>query len=119
MHPHHLQAAQVQIKEESSNKFKTTRKMGSESMSTLYFEEFSSKVDELYDGFVKQNDSKKLSLLEIVLITSGAVVVGSGAVAGAVSGAGGAGLVAGAATGATAALEFIDKIRLIKLETKK
>jgi hypothetical protein len=60
MHPHHLQAAHEQIKEESSNKFKTTRKMGSESMSTRYLEELSSEVDELYASYVKHNDSKNI-----------------------------------------------------------
>jgi atlastin len=77
MHPHHLQAAHEQIKEESSNKFKSTRKMGGESLSTRYLDELNKEIDDLYVSYVKHNDSKNIfafsrtatSLIAVMIIT--------------------------------------------------
>jgi atlastin len=68
MHPHHLQAAHEQIKEESSNKFRSTRKMGGESLSTRYLEELNKEIDDLYISYVKHNDSKNIFALSNQLI---------------------------------------------------
>lgn len=77
MHPHHLQAAHEQIKEESSNKFKSTRKMGSETLSNRYLDELNKEVDELFASYVKHNDSKNIfafsrtatSLIAVMILT--------------------------------------------------
>ena len=77
MHPHHLQAAHEQIKEESLNKFKSTRKMGGESLSVRYLEELIKEIEDLYVSYVKHNDSKNIfafsrtatSLIAVMFIT--------------------------------------------------
>lgn len=77
MHPHHLQAAQLQIKEEAIKKFQTVPKMGGESLSSKYLDELSSEMDELYETYVKHNESKNIfafsrtatSLIAIMIIT--------------------------------------------------
>lgn len=60
LHPHHLQAANTQIKDESLKKFNCVPKMGGESLSAKYFEELQREMDELYESYVKHNDSKNI-----------------------------------------------------------
>jgi hypothetical protein len=93
-----LQEEHEKIKEKSLNKFKTTRKMGSEVMRTQYLEELSSELNEFYDSYVLQNDRKKKSNHEKNGFVVGSVV---GAVAGAVclSGVAGAVCLSGVAGG--------------------
>jgi hypothetical protein len=77
LHPHHLQATNTQIKDESIKKFHSVPKMGGESLSTKYFEELIQEMDELYENYVKHNDSKNIfafsrtatSLIAIMIIT--------------------------------------------------
>lgn len=77
MHPHHLQAANVQIKEESLKKFSMVPKMGGESLSQKYFDELQDEMDELFESYVKHNDSKNIfafsrtatSLIAIMILT--------------------------------------------------
>ena len=77
MHPHHLQAAHEQIKEESTNKFRSTRKMGSETLSTRFSDELTKEIDDLYASYVKHNDSKNIfafsrtatSLIAVMILT--------------------------------------------------
>lgn len=60
MHPHHLQASNEQIKEESLRKFQETRKMGGEALSIRYYNELEKEINELYTSYVKHNDSKNI-----------------------------------------------------------
>jgi len=77
LHPHHLNAANTQIKDESIKKFHSVPKMGGESLSIKYFDELLAEMDELYDNYVKHNDSKNIfafsrtatSLIAIMIIT--------------------------------------------------
>jgi len=77
LHPHHLQTTNAQIKEESIIKFHSVPKMGGETLSVKYFEELVHEMDELYDNYVKHNDSKNIfafsrtatSLIAIMVIT--------------------------------------------------
>ena len=77
MHPHHLQAAQIQIKDESIKKFQSVPKMGGDSLSVKYLDELNSEMDDLYETYVKHNDSKNIfafsrtatSLIAIMIIT--------------------------------------------------
>lgn len=77
MHPHHLQAAQIQIKEEAIKKFQSVPKMGGEALSMKYMDELRAEMDELFETYVKHNDSKNIfafsrtatSLIAIMIIT--------------------------------------------------
>lgn len=77
LHPHHLQAANTQIREESLKKFNNVPKMGGESLSVKYFDELRREMDELFESYVKHNDSKNIfafsrtatSLIAIMIIT--------------------------------------------------
>ncbi|CAF0968670.1 unnamed protein product [Brachionus calyciflorus] len=60
MHPHHLQATNLQVREESIKKFDSVPKMGGESLSKKYLDELNYEMDELYDNYVKHNDSKNI-----------------------------------------------------------
>jgi atlastin len=60
MHPHHLQAANTQIKDESVKKFVQARKMGGDTLSERYHKELETEIDELYVNFVKHNESKNI-----------------------------------------------------------
>ena len=77
MHPHHLTVANTQIKEESIKKFRSIPKMGGETLGAKYFDELVREMDELYDNYVKHNDSKNIfafsrtatSLIAIMIIS--------------------------------------------------
>jgi atlastin len=77
MHPHHLEAAHKQIKDESIKKFESVPKMGGESMSVKYLDELNLEMYELYGTYVKHNDSKNLfafsrtatSLVAVMVLT--------------------------------------------------
>ena len=77
MHPHHLQAANAQIKEESLKKFNAVPKMGGDSLSAKYYDELQHEMDELFEAYVKHNDSKNIfafsrtatSLIAIMVIS--------------------------------------------------
>lgn len=77
MHPHHLQAANAQIKEESLRKFSCVPKMGGESLSAKYHDELQREMDELFEAYMKHNDSKNIfafsrtatSLIAIMILT--------------------------------------------------
>jgi atlastin len=77
MHPHHLQAANTQIKDESIKKFVQARKMGGDSLSERYHKELEAEIEELYVNFVKHNESKNIfafsrtatSLIAVMIIS--------------------------------------------------
>jgi atlastin len=77
MHPHHLQTANAQIKEESVKKFHGVPKMGGETLSQRYLDELENEISELFENYVKHNESKNIfafsrtatSLIAIMILT--------------------------------------------------
>jgi atlastin len=77
MHPHHLQASHVQIKEEAIKKFQSARKMGGVTLSDKYQTELENEIEDLFLNYVKHNDSKNIfafsrtvtSLIAVMIIT--------------------------------------------------
>lgn len=77
MHPHHLQTTNLQVREEAVKKFDQVPKMGGDSLSQKYLDELKKEMDDLYDSYVKHNDSKNIfafsrtatSLIAIMVLT--------------------------------------------------
>jgi atlastin len=59
-HPHHLVIANTQIKESALSKFHSVPKMGGESLSVKYLAELNKEMDELFENYVRHNDSKNI-----------------------------------------------------------
>jgi atlastin len=77
LHPHHLQVANEQIKDESIKRFHLVPKMGGEALSQKYYDELVKEMGELYENYVKHNDSKNIfafsrtatSLIAVMILT--------------------------------------------------
>lgn len=77
MHPHHLNQANLQIKDESLKKFSSARKMGGEALSVKYLQELEEEINELFTSYQKHNESKNIfafsrtatSLVAVMFIT--------------------------------------------------
>ena len=58
--PHFLTIANAQIKEKSLGKFRSVPKMGVESLSLKFLNELNEEMDELFESYVRHNDSKNI-----------------------------------------------------------
>lgn len=75
MNPHHLKAANEQVRDEAIKKFNGVPKLGGASLSVVHFSDLIKEIDESYESYIRHNASKNMFALSRTVSSLVAVMV--------------------------------------------